>query len=102
MILANYFLSSGDGARPVTRLVTGVDTLVPSGVGGFVEILFAGLTGQQFTENSFFIASYTTNAFFIPANAGFLLPYWDSATQTLTVYSSNVADNNTIRWLAIQ
>lgn len=76
----------------------GTGVLTPDAGGGFFGVVIPGLDSAR----SLVLAAYDGSAVFVAANAGFLLATYDNPSSSLLVISSNVADNNSIRWFALR
>lgn len=76
------------------HIAWGTGVLTPDAGGGFFGQILPG-----FRADSLVLAAYNGNAAFVGANAGFLLCSYDEPSSSLLVISSNIADNNSIRWL---
>lgn len=76
----------------------GTGVLTPDAGGGFFGVVIPGLDSAR----SLVLACYDGSALFNAANAGFLLCAYDDPSSSLLVISSNIADNNTVRWFALR
>lgn len=80
------------------HLVFGSGVLTPDAGGGFFGQLVPGFTAGT----SLFLACYDGSVPFVVANAGFLLCSYDEPSSSILIISSNVADNNRVKWFAMR
>ena len=83
------------GPTQALGIVYGFGALAPDPGGGILVVAHPGLAGAVI------LASYDVNQLFVAANAGFLMTGYDVGTGSILIQSSNVADNNGVRWVAI-
>lgn|SRR5262245_35548000 len=76
----------------------GTGTLVPDAGGGLFGIVVPGLSNTR----CHLVACYGDFALFTPANAGILRVSYDEPSSSIIIVSTNVADNNPVRWFALR